>query len=788
MATLGESITQGKFEAQRSVVENERREDIDNRPYGTTEEILLSNLFPPGHPYHLPVVGTMKDLDAATLKDVKSFFAEFYTPNDAILSIAGDFDSNRVGALVEKYFGSIPRGPDSPPSLPAAVRVPREIRLRIEDRVELPRLTLAWVTPAELQPGDAALDALSLVLSGDKTSRLYRRLVYELQIAQDVSAQQQSRSLASIFTITVTASPGHSLTEIEPVVESELDRLRSEPPSAEELQRARAGIEASFLRRLQRIGGIASQLAVYEATAGEPDFFQKDLDRYESLKPEDVRDAAALLGDGHRVVLSVVPRGKLDLASWTEPRARAKAEPGPAVDWTAVPPVGPPKDVTLPPVRRTKLKNGLSVWILEQHALPVVRTDLVVPSGSADDPAREAGLARMTAAMLSRGTETRDALQISGQASLLGAELGAGSGWDSSSLSLDVPAAGWGKALDLLADIALHPSFPQPELQRVKKEIEGAIQQELAEPDAVAGAVLDRAIYGRSHPYGRPGEGVLRSIRRIGPRDLRSFYGRTFDPGRSLLIVAGDVRADAAIEEVQRRFGGWAGKGTPAAATPKPASAARRLLLVDKPGAAQSVVQIGKVGVARSTPDYFAIEVMNTVLGGPFTSRLNQNLREVHGYAYGAFSGFEMRRGAGPFVAEAAVQTDSTAPALREMLGELKRIASERVSDAELRKAKNYLALSFPQTLETPGDLARRLAGSFVYGLPEDYYDRFVANVQAVTAGDVFRAAKETLGGDFTIVVVGDLAKIRGPIEKLGLGKIELAKYDPETGDIVPGK
>ncbi len=331
----------------------------------------------------------MKDLDAATLKDVREFFAEFYTPNDAILSIAGDFDSARVGALVDRYFGSIPRGPDSAPLRPAAVRVPREIRLRVEDRVELPRLTLAWVTPAELQPGDAALDALSLVLSGDKTSRLYRKLVYDLQIAQDVSAQQQSRSLASIFTISVTARAGHSLAEIEPVVERELERLRSEPPSAEELQRARAGIEASFLHRLLRGRRNREPARGLRGDAGEPDFFQKDLDRYESLKPEDVRDAARLLGDDHRVVLSVVPRGKLDLASWEMPRERGKAAAVPAVDWASVPTTGSPKDVRLPPVRRTKLKNGLSVWVLEQHGLPVVRADLIVPSGSADDPGRK---------------------------------------------------------------------------------------------------------------------------------------------------------------------------------------------------------------------------------------------------------------------------------------------------------------------------------------------------------------------------------------------------------------
>ncbi|MGH9440882.1 MAG: M16 family metallopeptidase [Thermoanaerobaculia bacterium] len=788
MATLGQAITREKFETQRSVVENERREDIDNRPYGTTEETLLAHLFPPGHPYHLPVIGTMKDLDAATLADVRAFFSEHYTPNNAILSIAGDFDSRRVGDLVEKYFGAIPRGPISSPPRPAPVEVPSEIRLRLEDRVELPRLTLAWVTPANLEPGDAALDVLARVLTGDKTSRLYRRLVYEMQIAQDVSAGQDSQSLASLFTISVTARPGHSLSEIEPVVEEELGRLTSEAPSATEILRARSSIEASFLRRLERIGGIADQLAEYEATAGDPDFFQKDLDRYESLKPEDIRDAAALLSENHRVVLSVVPNGKLDLASWVQPRPRAKAAGVVPVDWNVVPSPGPAPEVRLPAVRRKKLSNGLSVWILEQHALPIVRADLVVPAGSEEDPRDEAGLARMAAAMLSRGTETRSALDLSGQASLLGAELGAGAGWDSSFVTLDVPSARWGDGLDLLADVALHPAFRLDELERVKKGTLAALQQQVDEPEAVAGAALERTVYGSGHPYGRSDQGVLRSVARIQAGDVRSFYRKAFEPAGAVLIVVGDVSAESAFREIEKRFGSWKGEGGKAAPVRKPASAPSRLILIDKPGAAQSAIEVGRIGVARSTPDFFSIEVMNTILGGSFTSRLNQNLREVHGYAYGAGSGFAMRRGAGPFAAEASVQTDSTAPALREMLSELRRITVEKPAEAELEKAKNYLALSFPQTLETPGDLARRLATVFLFSLPEDYYDRFVSRVEAVTAQDVLRAAQETLAGDFVIVVVGDLARIRPEIEKLGVGAIEIAKYDPETGDVVPVK
>ncbi len=794
MATLGRAITKEKFETQRSVVENERREDVDNRPYGRTEETMLASLFPEGHPYHLPVIGTVKDLDAATLDDVKQFFAEFYVPNDAILSIAGDLDPKRTEALVRKYFGAIPRGPVSAPLRPAPVEVPREIRLRLEDRVELPRLTIAWVTPADFQPGDAALDVLARVLTGDKTSRLYRRLVYDRQIAQDVSSNQESRSLASIFTISVTARPGHSLGEIEKVVDQELVLLQAEAPSAEELERARAVIAASFVRRLEKIGGfggLADQLAIYESAVGEPDYFQRDLDRYRSLAPDDLRSAAGLLSRGHRVILSVVPPGKTDLAAPAESAAISNVpSPAPtsAVDWASIPAPGPPSDVRLPAVHRSKLANGLSVWIVEQHSLPIVRTDLIVPRGSSDDPPGLPGLARMTTAMLTRGTQFRSALEISGQASLLGAELGAGAGWDSSFVSLDVPAGRWSDALDLFSDIALHPGFQSSELDRIRKEAKTSVQEELAEPEAIAEKAFDRTIFGSRHPYGRSPEGALGSLDRIQPANVRDAYRTSFQPGRAVLVVVGDVKTEDALARIERRFGAW--KGTGPAPSPVPASGPSKpkIILIDKPGAAQSEVRVGKVGVPRSTPDDFAIQVMNTILGGPFTSRLNQNLREAHGYAYGAFSGFSMRRGAGPFVAEAAIQTDSTGPALAEMFAELKRIVSEKPSDAELRKAKNYLALSFPETMETAGDLARSLASLFVYNLSEDYYDRYVNNVEAVSADDVLRAARATLGGDFAVVIVGDVSKIRPEIEKLKLGPIELAKYDPNTGDVVPAK
>ncbi len=796
LATLGKAMTQEKLDLQRDVVKNERRQSYENRPYGLTEETLLGNLFPEGHPYHWPTIGSMRDLDAASLQDVKDFFATYYTPNNAILALAGDFDTREAEALVRKYYSSIPAGPEIAPPAAPSVRVPKEVRLTLEDRVELPRLTLAWVTPAEFQPGDAALDALSFILSGDKTSRLYKRLVYDLQIAQDVEASQDSMKLASVFTVTVTARPGHALPEIEKAVQEEIDRIRAEAPSARELEKAKHVIEANFLRRLERIGGfggVADQLAGYEFALGSADGFEQDLERYRRLTPEEIRGiAASELPDDHRVVLSVVPRGKTDLAAARRPLPEPPLTRNLSenVDWTRPPAPGAAANVRLPKFTQARLANGLRIWIAEKHEVPIVRASLVFLSGAAQDPPGRPGLASLTAELLRQGTKTRSALQISSEASFLGAALTSDAGWDSSSLSLDVPRSHWKEGLDLFSDVARNPVFSEEEIARVKKERAGALQAELAEPRAIVSRAFALAVFGPRHPYGQAMEGTLESVRSASRKDFEAFAARQFVPANSVLIVVGDVEAGSLLKDLEEAFGGWKGE-TPRSAPPpaEPKSAGRRVLLIDKPGAAQSEIRVGEPGVARGTPDYFPLEVLNTLLGGSFTSRLNQNLRETHGYTYGAGSSFSMRRGAGPFLVGAAVRTEVTAPALSEIFKELGRIRSEPPPAEEVTRERNLLALSFPQTLETPGDLARRIGELAVYGLPEDYFDGYVSRIEQVTPQDVARVAGERIHPDrMQVVIVGDLAKIRSEVEKLKLGPVEIARYDPEKGTLVPVK
>lgn len=794
MATLGKAMTQEKLDAQRAVVENEKRQSYDNQPYGRTDEYLLENLFPEGHPYHHMVIGSMKDLDAASLADVKDFFAHYYTPNNAILVLAGDFQIAQAEALVRKYFAWIPTGPPVLPPAAPPVTVPRDIRVMFEDRVDLPRLTMAWVTPAEFQPGDAALDALAYILTGDRTSRLYRSLIHDSQIAEDVGSSQNSMRLASFFTISITAQPGHTLSEVEAAAQKEIDRIKETGPTPEELQRARNVIEAGFLRRLERLGGfggVADQLAAYDYSTGNPDGFAGDLDRYLKLTAADLREAARqYLPDDHRVVLSVVPNGEKTLAAMTPP-AREMApsvQDQDTVNWGTPPVPGPAPRVRLPKVVRTTLPDGLQVWVMEHRQVPIIRAELVVGSGSADDPQNLPGLASMAADMLTRGTAKYDALEIASRASSLGARLDAEADWDSSVISLDVPVSHWNEALDLLTEVSFHPTFPQAEIGRLKKGRTSALAQMMTDPGAVASLAFDAALYGEKSPYGHSAYGTLNAVKAVSSKDLENFYRRHFTPKNAVLILVGDVDPDAITDQIRTAWGGWSASPAPAEQVPdfRPA-AGPRVILIDKPGAAQSAIRVGEIGVARRTKDFFPIEVMNTLLGGSFTSRLNQNLREDHGYTYGAFSRFAMRREPGPFVAAAAVHTEVTAPALAQFFHELRRIAGETPPATDVARAKNFVALGLPNSLQTPGELAARLAGLYLYGLPEDYFDNFVSNVEAVTPAEVESAARKTIHPDrLTVVVVGDLAKIRGPIEKLNIGPVEVAGYDIGAGKFEP--
>jgi len=449
------------------------------------------------------------------------------------------------------------------------------------------------------------------------------------------------------------------------------------------------------------------------------------------------------------------------------------------------PQLGPAPALHLPQIQKRQLSNGLPVWLVELHEVPVVQVNLLVFGGGSNEAAKRFGVASFTAAMLDRGAGTRSALELADAIDYLGADLNAASGFDSSAVRLHVPVARLADALPIMADVALRPNFPKEELERLRQERLTSLLQARDNPATIAPAAFARVLYGAEHRYGVPTFGTGETIKTLTVDDLKSFYTTVYRPDNATLLVVGDVTADRALPLLETSFGGWQ-----AAPGPKPTPslphvdqhATRQVYLVSKPGAPQSQIRIGWIGVERATPDYFPLQVLNTILGGSFSSRLNMNLREQHGYTYGASSSFDMRAAAGPFAAAAGVQTDKSAESLTEFFNELTAI-QKPIPAEELTRAKNYIALRYPSGFETTGDISRRLEDALVYHLPDDYFSTYVQKIQAVTAADVHRVAQKYVqAGKFAVVVVGDEAAIESKIRALNLGPIKNLTVDDVFG------
>ena len=444
-----------------------------------------------------------------------------------------------------------------------------------------------------------------------------------------------------------------------------------------------------------------------------------------------------------------------------------------APDRSKPPALGPAPALRLPPVEKRTLSNGLPIWVVGIHKVPTIHLQLVVRAGSGADPVQKFGLASLTADMLDEGAGNRTALEIADAIDYLGAELSTSSGSDASYVELHVPVARLGDALPIMADVVARPTFPEAELKRLREERLTSLLQAQDDPERLVEFAFPRLLYGATHRYGTASLGTAVSLQGFTVDDLKNFDAAHYRPGNATLVVTGDIAADKVVPMLEQTLGSWKGPASPQTPLPTaPQPTTRRVFLIDKPGAAQSQIRIGSVGVPRSTPDYFALRVLNTILGGSFTSRLNANLREQHGYAYGAGSTFDMRRAAGPFYAAAGVQTDKTADALKEFFNELNRI-HEVVPAAELERAKNYLALQLPRNFETTRAVANSLSQIYVFDLPEDFYATYADRVRAITAADVKRAADKYIQPDkLIVVIIGDRKVIEPGVRALNLGPV----------------
>jgi zinc protease len=772
MGHLLGAITQAKLDEQRGVVQNEKRQG-ENEPYGRVDLAITEATFPKGHPYSWSVIGSMEDLSAASLDDVKGWFTSYYGAANAVIVLAGDIDADTARRKVEQYFGDIPGGPPVTRHQAWIAKRTGEQRQVMEDRVPQARIYMVWNVP---EWGSADADLLGLaasVLASGKTSRLYKRLVYDEQIATSVTASLDAREIASQFYIMAQARPGADPAKVEQAIREELAAILKDGPTPAELDRVKTQRRAAFIRGVERIGGfggksdVLAQGAVY---AGNPESYAVTLKRVAGATPAAVRESAARwLSDGV-YILEVQPFPSLETVPST-------------VDRSSVPKPGASPVVRFPAFERATLANGLKVVVAERQSVPQVNLTLLVDSGFAADQLALPGTASLALDMMDEGTTTRSALQIAEDLAGLGATLGLGADLDTGFVSLSALKDKLDPALAIFGDVVLNPSFPADELERLRRRRLAQIQQEGAQPIGIALRVLPGLIYGSDHAYGLPltGSGTIESVGKITRDTLVKFHADWFRPSSATIVVVGATTMADIRPRLEKLFSAWKPGPVPAknlrtVSLPK----AQSIYVIDRPGAEQSFILAGHAAPPKANPDEIAIEAMNAILGGQFISRINMNIREDKHWSYGAQTLFWDARGQRPFIVFAPVQTDKTKEAIQELQKELRGILGEiAVTGDELGAAKNSLVLTLPGQWETMAAVGGSLQQIVTYGLADDYFDTYGAKVGALGAADVVRAAKAAVHPESVVwVVVGDRQKIEPGLKALGLGEIRLLDAD----------
>jgi zinc protease len=771
LATLLDATTQEKLDNQRDVVKNERRQGLENTPYGRWFSLMYETIYPKGHPYSWPVIGSQQDLSAATLDDVKEFFRQYYTPNNLSMVIAGDFDKEQAKALVTKYFGDLPPGPalDRPGRMLASVESERVVE--VNDRVSLPRVYLGWPSPEYFTPEDAALDITARVLADGLSSRLNKAMVYDTQLATQVSAFNITGEIGSVFVVQATARPGTTLAQLEQKVTEEIARLAKEGPTAAEVDRAKTKQESEFISGLERIGGFGGKADVlnqYNVFLGDPNKMEEDLGRYRKLTAADIQKAAAkYLDTTRRAVIRF------------HPETSQRPADAMTLDRSKAPALGEDRPFTAPPVQSTKLANGLEVLVVERRDLPKVNVSLATRAGAVSDPAGKAGVANLTLTTIDLGTKTRKALEIEQALGDLGTTLTGNVGRESSRLGIDVLARNLAPAMAIVADVVQNPVFPQDEVAREQKRVLDGLLQAERNANALAARILPILAFGPEHPYGRPAQGLKSTVEKITRQDLVDFHAANWKAGSTVLIFAGDISLAQATELAKTHFGSWAGGAARPVAIPAaaPAATAGKIYLVDRPDAAQTVVGQMLPGISRSAADYYAVGLVNSAWGGAtLGTRLNMNLREDKGYSYGVFANLNAMSKAGAWWASGGVQTDKTAEALTEFDKELKSLVGDKPIDAkEFETVRDRLTRGYTQQFESLERVTQQIGNLWVLGLPMTELQREFDATAALTLAQVDAAAKKyIIPAKASVLLVGDRSKIEAKVKALNLGDVVL--------------
>ncbi|MEI7898786.1 MAG: pitrilysin family protein [bacterium] len=766
------AISQAKLDEQRGVVQNEKRQH-ENQPYAIAQQLITKSTWPAGHPYSWTVIGSMEDLNAASLEDVQEWFKAYYGAANATLVVAGDVTPQEVLEKVKKNFGNVPPGPPVARHTAWIAKRSGTQRQRAEDRVPQARLYKSWNIPNYGTTEGNILELVGSVLSSGKTSRLYKRLVYDDQTATDVHAYADLSEIAGQFMICATAKPGADLAQVERAIDEELRRFLKEGPTARELQRVKTQVAADFIRSVERIGGFGGKsdlLAANRVFLDSPDYYKIRLQEVREASARQLRDTAkAWLSDGQYVLeihpFPILTRSPADVDRTTLPVPEIKPEP------------------RFPALQRATLSNGLKVVLAERPSIPTVQFHLLLDAGFAADLSALPGTAKLAMDMLTEGTRKRTSLEISDELALLGADLGAGCSLDTATVSLNTLLSTLDAALDLYADVILNPSFPEADFQRLQKQRLAGIQREKAEPATLALRVFPQLLYGPQHAYGNPftGSGTEASVAQLTPADMRRFHAAWFKPNNATLVVVGDTTLAAVTPKLERLFNAWKPGGVPqkniAPVAPRKASS---VFIIDRPGSVQSVIYVGNLAPPKANPDEIAIELTTKILGGDFTSRINMNLREGKHWTYGARSSIAAARGQRPFVTMVPVQGDKTKETLQELDGELRGILGARpVTGDEFARVVTSQTLKLPGLWETQGSVAGALAEIVCFGLPDDTWQTYPDKIRALKRDDLAAAAQTVVQPDQLVwVVVGDRAKIEAGVRELNFGEVRFLDAD----------
>jgi len=796
MGFLMEGLDRTKLANQRDVVRNERRQG-EGRPYDLAGEKVYQLLFPKEHPYYADVIGSHADIEAARINDIRDFHQQFYTPNNASIAIAGDFNPKQLKDLLTKYFGPIPQGPVVAPVNAPTPIITSQRRATVTDAVKLSQIDIAFLTPAIFTPGADDMAVAVYALGGAKASRLDQALIYKTQVAQSVQCYDQALKLTGILQCSITAKPGVKLEDLEATFWSEIAKLQATGPTAEEVTAAKATYLTRKITGLQRLGGfggIADTLNEYNQYTGDPGFITKDVAAEQAVTIASAQAAAnKYLTKESAVVVYCVP-GKKELNDIPRSPAETDAEVKIVNPYSAdfekaqdfrktIPAAGPALTFHLPVPKTFTLKNGLKVYFVEDKNLPVLSAQLTSRAGSENNTTAKAGLASLTAQTMSEATTTRDLTQLAQAQERIGTRIQGNAAMDSASAGLTVTTNNADAGMELLSDIILHPAFHEADLDRLRKQRIISIAQQADSAQSIAIRVGPSLLFGDS-PYGLPESGTAESVKAITHDDVTGFYAAHVGPADSALSLTGDISEAEAKRLAEKYFGSWTSSASSGVTIPAPPAApTRHIVIIDKPGSPQTALFAFGLGLPVTTRDLQALQIMNYTLGGSFASRINMNLREEHGYTYGAQSNYSTYRQGGGFLAGGLVRTDITGLAAKELLYEISRFPTNPPTDAELKQAKDARVQSIPALFETTYAAAGAISTLFTYDRPLDYFTTLPEKYRAVSAQDVTRVASEDVHPDNLIILaVGDRAKIEAGLKDTKLGPIEVRT---PTGELV---